>query len=226
MKKTTLYFSALFCLFVTSKVSAQYFVSTSTGTYTDLVNPTVLVSGTTFKSNYMANIPGAVTFFNKSYGTDHASTQGQETNVFPTFAMLVTEANSGNSNAEVSVFGNCGVQGLDATSSLSYLVTGDTKTGIIKFQWKNIGLKGSGAATDFINIQLWLNRADKSVTVVMGPHQITGSTAFGTHGNTCIGIDEYDGGFNSILASAYLKGDPAAPTVVTGARALPLSLLP
>jgi hypothetical protein len=204
-------------------LKAQYYVSASKGTYTELDNPTVIAAGPTFTTNYKVNIAGGVKVFNKFYGLDYASTQGEETNIFPTPALLITEQNSNNTNAEFSVFGNCGATGIDATSSVSYQLTGDNKTGMVKFQWKNIGLKNSGSSTDFINVQLWLNRADNSFTIVMGPGKVTGTTAFGTHGGVAIGVDQYDAGFNQILARGYIQGDPAAPTMFTKAGSTSVS---
>ncbi len=217
MKKTIIYTFILFNMVFITRLKAQYTVTTSTGTYTDLVNPTIVASGASFQPNYVISIAGSFLFFDKAYGFDTKS-NGQGTNLFPGASILNYSTPSTSTIAELTLFGNCGLTGKDATSSLSYLVTGDTKTGIIKFQWKNLIIKKSGSASDYINVQLWLNRADNTFTYVFGPHQVTGKSAFGAHGGTCIGIDQFDGGFNSILASAYLTGDSSNPTVVTGAR--------
>jgi len=227
MKKTTtiLLFTAAALAFSTL-AKAQYSVTTTKTTYTELVSPTVIASGTSIGTHYMLNIPGSFTMFGKPYGLDYASTQGVEPNIFPTPGMTMTEANSNNTNVDVNVFTNCSAQGLDATSSMSYQVTGDTKTGMIKYQWKNMGIKGSGAATDFINVQLWMNRADNTFTIVFGPNQITGSGAF-SNGGVSIGADQFDATFDHILGSVSLKGDPAAPTLNTATRSItaPASVL-
>ena len=217
MKKTIIYTLVLINSLFITQLKAQYTVTTSTGTYTDLVSPTIIASGATFQPTYVISISGSFLFFDKAYGFDTKS-NGQGTNFFPGASILNYSTPSTSTVSELTLFGNCGFTGKDATSSLSYLVTGDTKTGTIKFQWKNMLIKKSGNANDYINVQLWLNRADNSFTYIFGPHQITGKSAFGTHGATCIGIDQFDGGFNSILASAYLTGDSSSPTVVTGAR--------
>jgi hypothetical protein len=62
-------------------------------------------------------------------------------------------------------------------SQISYLLTGNPGSRILKIEWKNCGFYGDNADDnvniDFINFQTWIYESDLSIEVRMGPSSIT-----------------------------------------------------
>lgn len=64
-----------------------------------------------------------------------------------------------------------------SSSALSYKYEGATGNGTLKVEWKNMGITGRHDS-EYVNIQVWLNEADKSITYHYGPRNLSSEFSF------------------------------------------------
>ncbi len=100
----------------------------------------------------------------------------------------------------------------DDNSRISYTLTGAPGARELKVQWKNLGMVGH-AATDYVNMQLWLSEKDNSFEVHVGPNHVTGTAAYYGNGGPAIGafVATYD--FSNYDHAIHVIGNPAHPGI-------------
>lgn len=59
-------------------------------------------------------------------------------------------------------------------SAMQYKYEGTQGSGILKVEWKNMGLVNHHDS-EFVNLQLWLNESDNSITYFYGPRSVSGT---------------------------------------------------
>lgn len=113
----------------------------------------------------------------------------------------------------------------DESSRISYTLNGTPGARELKVQWKNLGMVDH-AATDFVNVQLWLSEKDNSFEIHVGPNRVTGNAAYYGNGGPAIGafVCTYD--FSAYDHAIHLRGNPAQPGIDAVQGYYPLSGTP
>lgn len=188
-----------------------YTFMNSTGTYTDLVNPTVIstagwdptasfvvpigfnftIDGVTF-TNFEADGLGDLTFTN---GTTSKY-------IFPFDGILVDRSFPSTTTTQ---------------SPVSYLLTGTAPSRILKLEFKNAGTADPQTQTlyanEFVNFQVWLYEGTNKVEVRYGTSNLAHATVtfFGESGPTEAIVTD----FSSSISGYFLQGSATAPTLTT-----------
>lgn len=202
MKKTLL--ALVFALVAQVGVFAQnYNFVTTTGTYTDLVSPTV-VSGTALWDDSIFTVPLG---FNFSIGSNVYTSVDIDSNGGLFFSNASADQGIVSTHADLLDRGTT-----TSASPISYLVTGTTPNRIFKVQWKNAGFY-DGVTSDFMNMQVWVYETSSKIEIHYGTSSLASPmnvyTPF-TGPITGILTD-----FTSALSGIFLQGNPASPTAVT-----------
>ncbi len=208
MKKALLAFILLVAAHTATWAQTYNFTNT-TGTYADLTSPTILSAANWDDDSYTLTIP-----FPFSLGGVPFTSVDVESNGFLQFASTST------TNAPwIDVFYADLIE-MDATSTVSYLVTGTAPNRIMKIQWKNAGFY-DGTLTENANFQVWLHEGSNNIAMHYGPSNITSTVDIFPSGGPDIGIasSASTGNINGV----YLQGSGNAPTtiVLTGATSVP-----
>lgn len=204
---TSIVFAVLIGWFSNS-VAQNYTVVTTNEAYIGLQAPTLINNplAIKFADVYYAKIPFKFTLFNREINFD----LGNGITVYRD-AYVVDE----NEHGLVMEPFYAALKKKDSTSTISYELTGVVPNRILKFQWGNMGLRGN-AATDFVNVQLWLHERNNIISVHVGSQQVTSTTAFiGGNGlGPEIGLLRYDPNTQSFPEKQELIGDPSNPTLI------------
>lgn len=205
----------------TVRVSAQQFytVARSTGTYTDLVNPTVIIDKPD-TVGYGVSLP----FSMEAFGLPLDFRQTPSNTFIFSGAFLAVAVPS---QQRLCVF-DAFVSQLawrDSTSSLAYTLEGIEGEKMLKVEWKNLGMVGN-PGTDFVNVQLWLSQKDNSFEVHVGPNSVTGTTAYYGYSGPSIGgfVSTYD--FSTYYSTFHIRGNPANPGTDSQQPYYPMSATP
>ncbi len=190
------------------RLSAQHYytVKTSTGTYTDLANPVVLIEKPD-TVGYGIPLPFAMEAF--GLPVDLGATPNR---VFIfTGGIIAVDVPDAQRLCVFDAF-VARLVWRDSTSSLSYTVEGGGGERILKVQWKNLGMVGNPVG-DFVNVQLWLSERDNSIEVHVGPNRATGSAAYYGYNGPAIGgfVSSYD--FSVYYAAVHLTDNSTTPGV-------------
>lgn len=215
-------------LIPTHWVSGQdYTLETSSKMYEELQTPKIIAQGPAMdvQNGYVLKIPFTFEAFD------------QHLDFFANQTIVYTNAFIGEGGSIIGMGPfYARMKGRDATSSMSYSITGVYPHRILKFQWKNMGFQQQ-TDSDYVNMQLWLDESDNSVYAHIGPHRITSAASFliGEDANPTkvegpeIGIwwvDESPGATYWLKRKAELIGDPKAPQITTVAPDQALSGIP
>lgn len=191
-----------------NSVAQNYTIATTNEVYIELQTPTLINNplAITFADVYYAKIPFKFTLFNREINFD----LGNGITVYRD-AYLVDENEHG---LVIEPF-YAALKKKDSTSTITYEITGVAPNRILKFQWGNMGLSGN-AATDFVNVQLWLHERNNIISVHVGPQQVTSTAAFiGGNGlGPEIGLLRYDPNTQSFPEKQELIGDPSNPILI------------
>ena len=95
---------------------------------------------------------------------------------------------------------------INHSSSISVLLVPNGSYKLLKFQWKNMGILHH-ADTEYVNFQIWLDEANKSVSYHYGP-SILNNDPNNAGG---IGLLRAPNNFSSFTNATYLKGDAKYP---------------
>lgn len=174
MKKITL-LAGLLLTTLTLKAQNYYNFTKSTATYTDLSTPTNMNGGTPWIYDDFGPVASAFpvyifgqTFSSFIFEDDNfilvkTSPNGDEYATLAPITAYVQDRNTSGTGA--------------GQSPISYKVEGTAGNRILKLELKNAGLEvefdGSGTTNLFINYQVWLYEADKSVEFHFGSNNVT-----------------------------------------------------
>jgi hypothetical protein len=210
MKKFTLFAGILLATaFLSRAQNTPYqFVNTS-GTYTDLANPTLLSSTVAWDDEVYA-VPLGFNFqyINQSYDTVYVNTYGylafdvDEEVLFSGFMADLADRGYNTSG--------------NSLSPVSYKVIGTAGNRSFIVEFKNTSFYSDASGTDYVNLQMWLNEVDNSVEVHVGPVSVqTPATAYDGSSGPMVGVAQVDPTFTTSIYSLMLEGNPASPTTTT-----------
>jgi hypothetical protein len=193
-----------------NKLKAQnyYDLATSLSTYTDLVSPVVLNNDDSIAGAYYAS--GDVIF--PVYGYDVNFNQVPSVPSLGAFItrygyLAVYESPSYSYTMVFHAAYNSYIK-RDATSSISIKYEGAQGNGILKIQWKNMGIEDK-PDSNYVNFQVWFNEQNKTISYHYGPHNITGAiTPF-------IGMFRAPNDFSFLSNASYVTGTLENPSTLT-----------
>ncbi|HVZ41336.1 MAG TPA: T9SS type A sorting domain-containing protein [Candidatus Kapabacteria bacterium] len=188
-----------------------YTVTTGSGAYTELDNPTVIVNSPDQMASETAGYGLALPFAMDAFG------QHLDFNQTPPSAFFFVGGFIGVNIQSIQRL--CIFDGFisklawhDSTSSISYQLQGTAGERVLKVQWKSMGMTGN-RSTDFVNLQIWLSEKDNSYEVHVGPNHVTGTAAYYNNSGPAIGgfLSNYD--FSVVDATVHLIGNPTRPSL-------------
>ncbi|MDI1233842.1 MAG: T9SS type A sorting domain-containing protein [bacterium] len=196
MKKSLLILFALIQISVYAQL--EYTFVKSTGTYAELVNPTVLPDAWT--QTFKTKLPFSFTFFSKAFDS---------LKVIPNTISFTAAKDDVISMGQEYYYDT--LDNKPAASEISYAIIGTTPNRIVKVQFKNLEVVPYDTAEQYIvNGQIWLYETTNNFEFHFGPSTITD-----------INFTEYYFGFRDSDGSPYLaiSGTAASPTLVKVANA-------
>jgi hypothetical protein len=219
----------IFCCILTFNGFGQsYNLTTTSGTYTDLVGSTSLNGTATWDDpEYLIPIGFNFQYFGQTLSTIYINDIG--------LGGFLSDSPSDSGIAAILQAYGADImdRGYDfendetptgSLSTISYLLEGDNGTRILKIEWKNVGffsdISINGAAnSNATNFQLWLFENNNSFEIHFGPNTITDlNLAFeGDSGTSVILIEAFDYDNETIgeNGALFLEGDPTSPTLTT-----------
>ncbi len=206
-------------------LSAQtYSFNQSPIVYTDLVGSTSLNNGITWDDpGYTIPIGFDFEFFDTLINTIYIIDWGYGTELSADPAVLNTDFLLIPYGSDIIDRGYDTVLDVPTSTSISnisYLLSGNPGSQILKIEWNNVGFYGElfddAISSDFVNFQLWLYEGSNNIEIHFGPNSVTqpnlsydGST--GTHIALYPTFDFYN---DAVLAPAsVLTGSAATPTM-------------
>ncbi|MEO6046455.1 MAG: T9SS type A sorting domain-containing protein [Candidatus Kapaibacterium sp.] len=187
-----------------------YKVSAGTGTYTDLVDPVVVIGDPSQIVNEFSGYGITGPFAMEAFGQKLDFSKQPAPMIFAGgFIGIDVPAKQ-----RLYVFDGftSKLAWRDSTTSVSLTLEGNPGDQILKVQWKNMGLTGNPAG-DFVNMQIWLRDKDNSYEVHVGPNHVTGKAGYFGNNGPAIGgfVSNYD--FSVVDVALHLSGNPATPGV-------------
>ncbi|MFK8057226.1 MAG: T9SS type A sorting domain-containing protein [Saprospiraceae bacterium] len=218
----------LFLTFFGAMVIAHaqsYSLTTSTGSYTELVGSTSLNGDMTWDDpEFPIPIGFDFTYYGQTVDTMFMSAAGLGGFLSPmednrgTFSLLVAYG------ADIIDRGWDFVEDDVTTGSLStisYELQGAAGSQVLKIEWKNVGfydeLEDDSVSSDFTNFQVWLYEGSNQVEVHYGPNSITQpALSYQDQSGSFVAFFEaVDFGNEVLVGEAFaLDGDPTAPQLV------------
>ncbi len=207
------------------EVSAQqyYKTNTSTGTYTELVNPIVIMRDSSQMGSEFSGQGVKLPFVIEAFGQKLDFNQDPAPVIF-TGGFIGIDVSAQQRFYVFDGFASK-LTWRDSTTSVSCTVEGSPGEQLFKVQWKNMGMIGNPVG-DFANLQIWLYEKDNSFEVHVGPNHVTGKAGYFSNNGPAIGgfISNYD--FSAAYAAIHLTGDPKKPGVDEAQLYYPLSATP
>jgi len=191
MKKSLLILLALVQISVYGQL--EYTFVKSTGTYTELVSPTVLPGAWT--QTFKTKLPFSFTYFSKSFDS---------LKVIPNTISFTAAKDDIISMGQEYYYDINNAK--PAASEVAYAIVGVTPNRIVKVQFKNLEVVPTDIAESYtVNGQIWLYETSNKIEFHFGPSNITD-----------LNFTEYYFGFRDSDGSPYLaiSGSAAAPTLV------------
>lgn len=227
MKKIT----CLLFLLLMSTLNAQtntYSFSVSNGTYQDLTNATSLNNGTVWDDPaYTIPIGFSFVVGNQNYTTVYLVGSG------PGGILSFTSNDQGVSSLIAPIAQDIEDRGElnNSLSPISYKLTGQSGSHILKIEWKNVGFWDDGTYNDHLSFQVWLYENSNTIEYHYGPGSATNPDSFeGENGAITAFYPMVNFATDYMLMDGYfLSGDTSNPTVFTinnnnANSAAPLSL--
>ncbi len=161
--------------------SAQYYsVSTSTGSYTDLVDPISLNNGFTWDDPISLVIPLGFDFDFMGVTTNEFILDGglggtlvidNGEDMIPVLTATAHDLVDRAAGADIIELQP------NSLSPISYKLTGEPGSQILKLEWKNVGFysdldQNEGLSTDYMNLQLWLYEGSNEIEIHHGPKSL------------------------------------------------------
>jgi hypothetical protein len=158
-------FTLLFIFSLTATQAQNYYsLKPSVSTYSDLVNPVVLSSDTLAQGYYFIDstvFPMYGHYLDFNTGT-YIDKDG--------FIAIPEIAPSNFLDILDIAYGS--YRRRDSSSSISVNYEGPQGKGILKVQWKNMGINGY-INSNYVNFQVWFNQSDNSISFHYGPGKLT-----------------------------------------------------
>lgn len=219
IKKTILLVAILGFTFAYAQ---SYDFEAKTGTYTSLSGSTSLNNGITWDDpSFEIPIGFNFTFFNSTFSNIYIVDFGLG-------GMLSNDTSYTGKHPILNTYGPDIIdRGWDfsvdaptsgSLSNISYLLTGNTGSRILKIEWNNVGffteLDNNGTSSDYTNFQLWLYEGSNIFEIHFGPNSISSPNLSydGAPGADIIFFPEFD--FDNFEATSFglaLSGNSASP---------------
>lgn len=191
MKKSLLILFALVQISVYGQL--EYTFVKSTGTYTELVSPTIVP--TAWSQTFKTKLPFSFTYFSKPFDS---------LKIIPNTISFTASKDDVISMGQEYYYDTLDMK--PAESEISYLIAGTTPNRIVKVQFKNLKVVPYDTAEHYIvNGQIWLYETTNNIEFHFGPSDITD-----------INFTNYYFGFRDSDGSPYLaiSGSAANPSLV------------
>lgn len=221
MKKNYLLIFALL-IASTSLLAQNYSFFRTSATYTDLTNPISLNNGEAWDDpEYMIPIGFDIPFFESSVDTLYILGDGGGSILTNTLDY---------ENAQSMIIPN-GADLVDrgfitgtSVSPISYQITGNPGSRILKVEWKNAGfyneMDASGTLNSYINFQIWLYETTGVIEMRYGTSMITNQSLMYDFGGPVVALVPYFDYDLEVFApnSIWLRGNANSPTAVTSSQ--------
>ena len=217
MKTVIITLFALMCSFAPLR-SQTYSFQVATSPYADLTNPISLNNGEVWEMpDYIIPIGFDFWYFHEYIDTLYFFEESA--------AMLSTSNEEGGFHKLVFPFGamliDRGYGTSQSLSPLSYELSGETGSRILKIEWKNVGFgfefDANNTLNDYVNFQLWLYETSGNIELHFGPSKILHPefAYIDVSGPSVALIPQYDYEEDTVSsASLWLQGNPGNPVMV------------
>jgi len=218
--KATLLIISVIILFPGLLFSQSYTFSATTGTYTGLANPVSLNNGQVWElPDFEIPIGFDFWFFNSSIDSLYFFEDGSG-------SVLSTSKLQSGLHKLLIPYGTSlidrGYGTSFSQSPLSYELSGDPGSRVLKVEWKNAGFYGdfenNGTSTDYVNFQLWLHETTGHIEIHYGPSLINyPELDFNDESGPSVSlIPSYDYNLDIFSPnSLWLEGNPISPLMIT-----------
>lgn len=203
-----------FLSFVSSVFGQNFYsFSHSTGTYTELTNPTLLSPANEVWDDpeYFVEIPFDFYYYGELLEELHG-TPGLGLELFSNNDFV------GNTQVIVPIYADpIDLGNLTSTpsSSISYQVEGITGARTLKIQWDNCSFYESEDQSEIFNLQLWLREGSNRIEIHFGPSNIVNAqNVFYNSGPNIWLIHNYNDGSGTISNSVVLAGEVDDPDFI------------
>ena len=188
-----------FLWLISLKTNGQtYTVNFANEAYQPLVNDTTVSDSGWVGKLYPLNMPFPVLISNVSVSQIFVDTDGR-------IMRRTGQGTSASYRTLIYGYGNCGLRQLASdTSTISYLISGESPERIVKIQFRNAGFVGDETHTDKVNFQVWLYESGKRYEIRFGPNEMVPLRALNGAYGPFLGI-----------GSQYLRGVPNTPSLGT-----------
>jgi hypothetical protein len=186
--------------------AGAYTFSTTTAAYTDLVGSTSISNGIKWDiAEFEITLPFPFRFYSKLMDkiivSDPDKFRFSDTNYY----LCVYEADMIDRGWYES----------SSKSPISYIVTGNTGSRIMKIEWKNCAfwdlVDSSYFNVDYINLQLWLFEGSNALEIHIGPNNIPhGNLVYNPNTGPYIGLEKN----NQPIDYYSLNGSPSSPVML------------
>lgn len=225
MKKLLLPLSLIICASFGAIGQNAYKLNIKQSTYTDLVNPIILNGPDTFNAEGYYKSYGVVfPVFDKQVSFEEKPSQ-----TTPSLGAFVTAdgyvavyeypSYTHTIVFDVAVLGGRYIK-KDSTSSISSAFEGTPGNGILKFQWKNIGIQDN-PSVDYVNFQVWFDQQSNTISYHYGPSNITGNSF-----DLVIGFFRAPNSFSELSNSSFVTGQSNNIGSLSLAEAVDFTSLP
>ncbi len=205
----TLLYILLFNMHGIAQQNYSHVISTSI--YQDLSNPVLINGPDSIASAYYVNADFLFPAFG-SYADFNVHASVPSLGAYVTrFGYLAVYENPGFQYTHV--FHGYYIPNLvkiSSNSSLSVQFSGSSGNRVLKFQWKNMGLRNH-SDSEYVNFQIWFNEADKSVSYHYGPSTLIADVK----DVAVISLFRAPNSFNSFTHATNLGGNAAIPQGLT-----------
>lgn len=218
--KSLLLIISVIILFPNVLFSQSYTFSATTGTYAGLDNPVSLNNGQVWElPAFEIPIGFDFWFFNSSIDTLYFFEDGAG-------SVLSTSKLQSGLHKLLIPYGTSLIDRGYGTSlsqsPLSYELSGESGSRILKIEWKNAGFYGdfenNGTSTDYVNFQLWLHETTGHIEIHYGPSLINyPALDFNDESGPSVSlIPSYDYNLDVFSPnSLWLEGSPLSPVMIT-----------
>ncbi len=198
-------FSLLALIIIKESVANDYEIEVKKSKYKDLVNPAIITNywqeNEAFTLGFFSN--ELLKIYDRTFVID-----GQKAILLGVIGYIAGVNNNYGFIID-GFFANI-IPKENEQSEISMEAIGNPGDYVIKFQWKNVGLKGH-FENDYLNFQIWLFQKTGKIEIHIGPSQITSNLAFNKFNGPKTGVMLSNSNFSEIYQSSYLSQDPEKP---------------
>lgn len=96
---------------------------------------------------------------------------------------------------------------IDNNSKISYKIEGSSGNKILKVQWKNLKIR-TGAAGNYVNLQIWLYQKDGMLEYRYGPSSANNASGYTQSTGPSVGISYSNFSFSKMYEKIWIHGTP------------------